>query len=129
MIDIRFLGDTKLDEGFPSSLFNVDNFKACRKEVTSTAGGLLCVIRSDVAHRRSVNVTKANVSLEGWRQCFSKIILLSERWLLCSLYTQPGTGDMHLVNIMDGLLNSLNECGNVSMSDLNVTVTISNHEG
>ncbi len=56
MIDILFLQETKLDESFPSSQFNVDHFKVYRKDVTSSAGGLMCLIRSDLAHRRRVDL-------------------------------------------------------------------------
>ncbi len=57
------------------------------------------------------------------------VILRADKWVICSMYKQPGTLYYDLICVMDNLLNnSLKNYSNVSLlDDLDINVSKPNH--
>ena len=51
-VDFLAISESKLDNSFPDSQFQVDGFKIYRHDRSSKSGGLLLYIRENIPHRR-----------------------------------------------------------------------------
>ncbi len=52
MLDMLFIQETKLDDGFLKSQFEVPGFKMYRRDHSSNKGGIMMLMRNDIAHKR-----------------------------------------------------------------------------
>lgn len=129
MLDVLMLQETKLDDSFPLGQFSVPNFKLYRKDVTSNSGGLMMYVRGDLPQRRRSELEVYEAESGRIELLIIELVLNNEKWLCCSIYKQPDVKDVHIVAILESLINKcLKECtGFIMMGDFNVDVSKTNH--
>ena len=49
------ISESKIDDSFPDAQFDVQGYNIFRQDDTSSSGGLIIYVRSDIPHRRLVN--------------------------------------------------------------------------
>ena len=82
-IDIFMVTETKLDNSFPASQFNVEGFsKPFILDQNKNAGGIILYIRSYIAASKLTNLTFPN-DIEVF---FIEINLKGNKWLICCSY-------------------------------------------
>ena len=54
-VDYLAINKSKLDDSFPDAQFNVQGYNIFRQDNTSSSGGLIIYVRSDIPHRRLTN--------------------------------------------------------------------------
>ena len=79
-IDIFMVTETKLDNSFPASQFNVEGFiTPFRLNRNKNGGGIILYIRSYIIASKLTNFTFSN-DIEAF---FVQINLKSNKWLIC----------------------------------------------
>ena len=54
-VDYLAISESKIDDSFPVAQFDVQGYNIFRQDNTSSSGGLIIYVRSDIPHRRLVN--------------------------------------------------------------------------
>ena len=96
IVNILFLSETKLDDSFPDSLFNVDNFSLHRSDRYQHGGGMLAYMRSDLAGDRNKQVEFKDIESLALEVTSDK-----QKWLFLGVYKPPSVRD----NIFSGDFN------------------------
>jgi len=86
LLDCMFINESKLDDSFPSNLYNVSNYTLYRNDRTSHAGGIMSYIRSDIPHSR---LPDYEISLDFVESLAFKLVINKENWLLLGIYRSP----------------------------------------
>ena len=81
-VDILFLSETKLDDSFLDSLFNVDIFSLYRSDRNQHRGGLLAYMRSDLAGNRNTQVEFKDIESLEFEVTSNK-----QKWLFLGVLT------------------------------------------
>ena len=79
-IDMLIIAETKLDETFPNSQFEVENYHLWRAD-RSHGGGMLLYVRSDLACDRKVKLECKEIE-----SIFTEINVNDKKWLICGVY-------------------------------------------
>jgi hypothetical protein len=87
-VDILFLSETKLDDSFLDSLFNVDIFPLYRSDRNQHRGGLLAYMRSYLAGDRNEQVEFKDIESLELEVTFNK-----QKCLFLSVYKPPSMRD------------------------------------
>ena len=108
LVDILFLSETKLDDSYKSSQFFVEGFsKPLRSDRNRNGGGLMQLIRNDIACRRlsdvEILVPKPIESL------IVEILIKKEMWLFVCLYNPHKSNKVVCCNAIDIILNELSK--------------------
>ena len=105
LCDIFTLGETKLDESFPTAQFYITNFVLHRKDRNAHGGGVITYIRSDLPNRRRYDM---ELNASGFEFIILEVQLYKkEKWLICSCYKPPCIKDSVFERSFSELLNSL----------------------
>ena len=96
IVDILFLSETKLDDSFLDSLFNVDIFPLYRSDRNKHRGGLLAYMRSYLAGDRNEQVEFKDIESLALEVTSEK-----QKWLFLGVYKPPSVRD----NIFSGDFN------------------------
>ena len=102
LVDVLTIAETKLDESFPSSQFNLLNFKNLpyRKDMSSTSGGLLTYVRNDIPSRQLFNFEfPADIQILA-----VELNLRKTKWLLLNIY-RPSS--QNLIYFLNHLANAI----------------------
>ena len=62
LVDIFAISESKLDESFPLSQFSVTDFSNHRKDRNRHGGGLMIYVRSDILHRRRLDLEPSTLN-------------------------------------------------------------------
>ena len=89
MIDILSLQETKLDDSFPYSQIFVSGSKLHRKDHLTNSGGLMMLVRDDIAQRRRQDLDLFSVTSGRIELMVLEIRINAEKWLLVNMYKQP----------------------------------------
>ena len=100
-IDILTIGESKLDESFPTSQFVLPGYqKPFRLDKTSQSGGLLTYVKTDIPARQLFHH-----KFEKDMQVITiEINLRKQKWLVVSIYRPPS---QNLVNFLTNLSEAL----------------------
>jgi hypothetical protein len=63
LVDMIFIAESKLDDTFRNSEFNVENYHLWRADRNASGGGLLVYIRSDLACDRKIKLECKSIEL------------------------------------------------------------------
>ena len=64
-VDYFAISESKIDDSFPDAQFAVQGYNVFRQDNTSSSGGLIIYVRSDIPHRRLVNAECNNDGIES----------------------------------------------------------------
>ena len=64
-VDYFAISESKIDDSFPDAQFAVQGYNIFRQDNTSSSGGLIIYVRSDIPHRRLVNAECNNDGIES----------------------------------------------------------------
>ena len=122
LVDVLFLTETKLDASFPIAQFSLPGYKTIRADRKSNGGGLMSVIRSDIAHRRRSDLE--SLSYHPVESMIIEIAVRQEKWLFVYLYSPHGKHKAVCCKVIDNILNAAQkEFGMIFvMGDLNINV-------
>jgi hypothetical protein len=121
-VDFFAISETKIDPSFPNAQFNVDGFTIYRQDNTSSSGGLLIYVRSDIPHRRLplAEINDGNIETVCIEVTVGKV-----KTVIASVYKHPKVGHEIFRNQMcmmaDKLLLSCADF--VLMGDMNCCPT------
>ena len=124
-IDIFMVTETKLDNSFPASQFNVESFiTPFRLNRNKNGGGIILYIRSYIIASKLTNFTFSN-DIEAF---FVQINLKSNKWLICCSDNPNRTFvSNHLDHIAEGINTySKKQEKMLLMGDFNVGFTEAN---
>ena len=84
LTDILFLTESKLDASFPNAQFTVPGFKILRVDRNSQGGGIMAMIRSDLAFRERSDLEAIMPS--PVESMVLEFIVRKEKWLIICVY-------------------------------------------
>ena len=88
-LDILVITETKLDDSFPLSQFNIEGFsQPYRYDRNRNGGGVLIYVREDIPSKILPQVVQADIEA-----LFIEINLRKTKWLLCGCYHPPSQSD------------------------------------
>ncbi len=125
MLDMLFIQETKLDDSFPKSQFEVPGFKMYRCDQSSNKGGIMMLMRNDIAHKRREELENVNDSCSGRIEVMvMEVVLKGEKWLYASVYKQPKVNDRDFVAFLEEHINICRrECSNIVVTgDINLDI-------
>ena len=64
-VDNFAISESKIDDSFPDAQFAVQGYSIFRQYNTSSSGGIIIYVRSDIPHRRLVNAECYNDGIES----------------------------------------------------------------
>jgi len=101
-IDILVISETKLDDSFLTSIFEIPGFHSpIRLDINSRKGGLLVYIRNDIAyqylshHRIPVDIQVVPFEIN----------LLKKKWLVIAIYKPPSQDDLYFFNSLSNIVD------------------------
>ena len=105
LCDVLFLSETKLDESFPNSSFRIPNFsKPIRSDRNCNGGGLMALIRSDLAHRHRTDI---ELLCKTPIECLVlEMIVRKQKWLSICLYNPKSQYKSIYCDVLDDMLNT-----------------------
>ena len=89
-VDLLIINESKLDESFPNSQFNVEGYTIHRQDKSALSGGLILNIRADIAHRR---MPKFECNCFGMESICLEINNGVSKSLISSIYKHPQVSD------------------------------------
>ena len=124
--DFLALAETKLDESFSQSPFDVHNFKSYRVDRNSNGGGLLCYVASAIPHRVRNDVIDIRNGIE---YLIIEIKINNVNLIVTTLYRPPCVHVSNLISVVESIANTcIVECSNlIFIGDLNVDLKYPNH--
>jgi hypothetical protein len=81
LIDILTVCESKLDASFPKAQFHVDGFSVFRQDSSSTSGGVMVYMRSDIPCRRRYEY---EFSCHEYQSVCLEFSIRKEKWFLLS---------------------------------------------
>ena len=103
-VDLLAISETKLDDTFPNAQFYVDGFTVYRQDKSSTSGGLLIYVRSDIAHRR---VTRFECNADGVESLCIEFIIGKSKSVAACIYKHPRVKDSLFLQKMTHIADAL----------------------
>ena len=97
------LQETKLDESFPKSQFEVTDYMVYRCDYTSKGGGLMTHVRNDIPQRRRQDLEKCETPTGRIELLVVELNFRSEKWIICNMYKQPKTPDNAFISNYENL--------------------------
>ena len=118
-MDIFGLSETKVDDSFPSSQFNISNYKLHRQDRTSYGGGLIMYVKSSIPHRRRNDILSD--SMYGVESIVIETKFKNEKIFFILVYKPPNVCTQNFIDVVSCILDrSLTECKTVYiMGDVN----------
>ena len=89
-VDLLIISESKLDESFPNSQFNVEGYTIHRQDKSASSGGLILYIRADIAHRR---MPKFECNCFGIESICLEVKNGTSKSLITSIYKHPQVSD------------------------------------
>ena len=117
-IDVFFLSETKLDETFPNSQFQIEGYKNFRLGRNCHRGGVCMYVNQDIAARR----VKYNF-LSNIESIYLELNLRKRKWLVIDIYKPPSySEDAFIKSLFSCLTNATKEFENILLlGDFNMT--------
>ena len=85
-VDVLAIAETKIDDSFPSSQFNLKGYKKpYRLDINSKSGGLLIYVNNDITSRKPKHLTTA-LDIQAIPV---ELNLKKQKWLIISIYRPP----------------------------------------
>ncbi len=118
-LDIVVISETKIDNTFPSSQFQIPGYKTpYREDRNAHGGGLLVYVKNSIKSKRSNNLEDSqieNICLE--------INLKNQKWFLVATYNPPNSSNEYFQNSLIKIIDeaSLNYENFIIIGDLNLT--------
>ena len=124
--DFFSLAETKLDNSFPISQFDVPNYKTYREDRNGNGGGLACYVSSSIPHRIRTDLIPV---LNGIEAIVIELQLKSAKVCVVTLYRPPSVHVGYLIDVIDSISQKCvsESCEIIFMGDLNVDFMITNH--
>ena len=85
-VDLLAISESKLDNSFTDSQFQVADYAIYRQDLTSSSGGLLVYVRADLPHRR---LGKLEVNCQGFESLCLEITIGKAKTAFCCIYKHP----------------------------------------
>ena len=120
-VDICFLSETKIDESFPNSQFQINGYKLFRRDRTKFGGGLLLYVREDISCKILQNYCN---SIDDMELLLLEFSIKATKWLCIGLYRPPNQNEKCFVENLSKLLSKLS-CQYdqiVLIGDFNLTI-------
>ena len=117
-VDFLAISESKLDNSFPDSQFQVDGFKIYRHDRSSKSGGLLLYIRENIPHRR---LTQYESDCDGIEMICTEIKIGSSKCVMSAIYKRPRVTDAVFMSTMSLMAEKqLNYCEDlIILGDMN----------
>jgi len=125
LIDVLAITETKLDASFPIHQFHLDGFKVIRSDFTKFSGGVMAIIRDDMAHSRKPEYEYSCPNV----QCMViEIIIRKEKWFFVIFYKSPKVKDMDFINCMQQTYNAVSPVAKetIFIGDFNINMLTDN---
>ena len=100
LTDIFAISESKLDYSFPLSQFSVTDFSIHRKDRNRHGGGVLIYVRSDIPHRRRLDLEP-----EPQKSYDNEVLVIetrpykAEKWFIVVFYKPPNVKDEHFATV------------------------------
>ena len=108
MADIFAISETKLDDSFPLSQFSVTDFSIHRKDRNRHGGGIMLYVRSNIPHRRRIDLEPEPIKCCGTEMMVIETRLYkTEKWFIVVLYKPPKVNDKSFELLFSDLCNAL----------------------
>ena len=86
LIDVLAVTESKLDDSFPMNQFKLDGFKIIRNDFTKNSGGIMVIVRDDIAHARKSEYEHEILNV----QCMAiEFLIRKEKWYFITYYKSP----------------------------------------
>jgi hypothetical protein len=125
-LDVFALSETKLDESFTMSQFQVSQYSLYRRDRNAYGGGVMVFIKNIIPHccRNDFQNLMVN-QVEG---IVLELTISKNKWLICLLYKPPNVTDSLFVSMFVNLIESmLNETKYIMvLGDLNFNMNCKN---
>jgi hypothetical protein len=126
LVDIFILSETKLDESFPSSQFNVSNFSLYRKDRNKNGGGIMVYINSQIPHCNRSDFQ--NLFVQNIEGMVFELTIKQKKWLISAMYKPPNVNDADFdscfTNVVEAKLKET--CNVMTIGDLNFNMNVEN---
>ena len=100
LVDIFAISESKLDESFPLSQFSLTDFSNHRKDRNRHGGGLMIYVRSDIPHRRRLDLEPLTLnSYENEVLVIETRPYKAEKWFVVVFYKPPNVKDKHFATV------------------------------
>ena len=122
LVDFLCISESKLDDSFPSSQFNVKGFYVHRQDSTATSGGLIVWVRNDIPNRRRSDL---EINDQFIQTICTELHINKEKWFIVSVYRLPHSCVNGFIDNMCVMLDrALRETNMiVVMGDMNIDVS------
>ena len=108
LADIFAISETKLDDSFPLSQFSVTDFSIHRKDRNRHGGGIMLYVRSNIPHRRRIDLEPEPIKCCGTEMMIIETRLYkTEKWFIVVLYKPPKVNDKIFELLFSDLCNAL----------------------
>ncbi len=87
-MDVFTICESKCDASFPDANYKPDVYSVYRHDSTSTSGGVLTWIRSDIPHRCRKDLEENN---DGVQVLCIEMHIRKQKWIIISFYSLPNT--------------------------------------
>ena len=125
VVDYLAISKTKIDSTFPNAQFHAEGFSILWQDNTSSSGGLLIYIRSDIPHRR---LSDAEVNENGIESICVELTIAKCKTVISWVYKHPKVPNdvfmQSITKITDSVLCYSSDC--VLIGDMNCCPTKSN---
>ena len=108
LADIFAISESKLDDSFSLSQLSVTDFSIHRKDRNRHGGGVLIYVRSDIPHRRRLDLEP-----EPQKSYDDEVLVIetrpykADKWFIVVFYKPPNVKDKHFATVFSELCQAL----------------------
>ena len=103
-VDYFTISETKIDSSFPNAQFQIEGYSIFRQDKSSTSGGLLTYIRSDLPHRR---LPLCENNSEGVESLCLEVTIGKSKTVICTIYKNPKVSNATFQNILCKIIDNV----------------------
>lgn len=104
VVDYLAISESKIDESFPNNQFNIEGYSLYRQDCTSSSGGLLIYLRSDLPQRRLENI---ECNSNGIESLCIEIIVGKCKTIIACVYKHPKVANEIFKDCMSEMADKL----------------------
>ena len=128
LLDVLCITETKLDETYSNVVYSCDNYRCHREDKSSTSGGMMILVRSDIPHTRvkDYEIVETSCHIENIVLHFR---LKKSKFYLSCIYKNPKVPDEIFVSLLDKSYGQMCSSGaeSVLLGDLNINMLNKNN--
>ncbi len=94
LLHVFTICESKLDASFTDANFKPNGYSVYRHDSTSTSGGVLTCIRSDIPHRRRKDLEENNNGVQVLCILCIEMHIRKQKWIIISIYRLPNNTNL-----------------------------------